>query len=105
MCKLINKLLLCVFSIQCELPLDAVDRITLSKYQKRVILQASMEEITQNNSEVNISQTTEKNAYHTETNLYPTIRTVLLSLCVILTISLVLFLIYQNGKSLYANGI
>ena len=48
----------------------------------------------------------EQEITHTEeVNIYPTLRTTLLVLCVLFAIGLVLFLIYQNGKSIYANGL
>lgn len=40
-----------------------------------------------------------------ETNLYPIFRYIFLIACAILTLALVLFLIYLNGKSLYDHGI
>ncbi len=59
--------------------------------------------------EINITETTEenksRNSYHTDTNVYPAIRTIILSVCVLIALSVVIFLIYQNGKSIYANGI
>jgi hypothetical protein len=42
---------------------------------------------------------------HEEINLYPTLRTLFLVACVIITIAVALFLIYQNGKSIYETGI
>ena len=47
----------------------------------------------------------EKNAYHVETNIYPALRRTFLIVCVLLTILIALFLIYQNGKSIYESGI
>lgn len=37
--------------------------------------------------------------------LRPMIRHLLLTLCILLTISIILFLIYQNGKSIYDKGL
>jgi hypothetical protein len=49
---------------------------------------------------------TQKNTYSsTETNVYPTFRTILLGLSILLAVCLVIFLIYQNGRSIYANGL
>jgi Na+/H+ antiporter NhaC len=44
---------------------------------------------------------TEKN----EVNIYPTIRHLVLIICALLTIAIILFLFYQNGKSIYDNGL
>ncbi|MDB5259828.1 MAG: hypothetical protein JWN37_59 [Candidatus Nomurabacteria bacterium] len=38
-------------------------------------------------------------------NLYPALRRGFLIFCIIAAIFIILFLIYQNGKSIYANGI
>ena len=38
-------------------------------------------------------------------NVYPMIRHLFLTLCILLTISIILFLIYQNGKSIYDKGL
>ncbi len=38
-------------------------------------------------------------------NIYPIIRHLFLIVCILLTISIILFLIYQNGKSIYVKGI
>lgn len=38
-------------------------------------------------------------------NLYPLIRHMFLIVCILLTITIILFLIYQNGKSLYDKGL
>lgn len=38
-------------------------------------------------------------------SFYPKVRTFFLILCVLIIISLALYLIYQNGKSIYENGI
>lgn len=40
-----------------------------------------------------------------ETNIYPVIRTAFLVICVVLVACVTLFLIYQNGKSIYETGI
>ncbi len=40
-----------------------------------------------------------------EVNAYPIIRHAFLILCVVLIISIILFLFYQNGKSIYDNGL
>ncbi|MCF7843556.1 hypothetical protein K9M47_01515 [Candidatus Gracilibacteria bacterium] len=38
-------------------------------------------------------------------NIYPTIRHLFLILCILLTAAIIIFLIYQNGKSIYDQGI
>ncbi len=42
---------------------------------------------------------------HEKRNIYPLVRHILLVACVLLTVCLVIFLIHQNGKSIYDNGI
>lgn len=60
-----------------------------------------------NNQQVNIDvlETAMSQEDTNETNLYPVIRHVFLTLCILLTVSIILFLIYQNGKSIYDKGI
>lgn len=43
--------------------------------------------------------------FHKKINLYPSLRHILLVILVILGFTLVLFLMHQNGKSIYENGI
>lgn len=38
-------------------------------------------------------------------NVYPIVRHLFLTLCILLAIAIILFLIYQNGKSIYVKGI
>lgn len=38
-------------------------------------------------------------------NIYPIFRHVFLTLCILLAMSIILFLIYQNGKSIYDKGL
>ena len=40
-----------------------------------------------------------------EVNVYPLMRNILLVVSVLFAISIILLLIYQNGKSIYENGI
>lgn len=40
-----------------------------------------------------------------EINAYPIIRHLLLIICVLLVVAIILFLFYQNGKSIYDNGL
>lgn len=42
--------------------------------------------------------------HHTK-NLYPTVRHTILVIVVIFFVALILFLMHQNGKSIYDNGI
>jgi hypothetical protein len=58
-----------------------------------------------NIQETEENTSTELNKPDKDINLYPTIRTVTIAVLVIVFIFLVLFLIYQNGKSIYVNGI
>jgi uncharacterized protein HemX len=44
-------------------------------------------------------------SFHTKKNLYPFVRHILLTILVILGVTLTLFLMQQNGKSIYENGI
>lgn len=41
----------------------------------------------------------------TEVNIYPIIRHLFLFLCVLIAVSIILFLMYQNGKSIYDKGL
>ena len=50
-------------------------------------------------------ETTTNSTDSSEVNIYPIIRHIFLTLCILLTISIILFLIYQNGKSIYDKGI
>lgn len=38
-------------------------------------------------------------------NIYPAVRHLFLTLCIILALLIILFLVYQNGKSIYDKGI
>lgn len=38
-------------------------------------------------------------------NLYPIVRHLFLTLCILLALSIIVFLLYQNGKSIYDKGI
>lgn len=58
-------------------------------------LQENITQITENIEEENSNTV----------NLYPIIRHIFLTLCILLSISIILFLIYQNGKSIYAKGL
>jgi lipopolysaccharide/colanic/teichoic acid biosynthesis glycosyltransferase len=51
------------------------------------------------------SETVTIPASHLKKNLYPAIRHVLLIVFVLLTIVTILFLMHQNGKSIYEHGI
>ncbi len=42
--------------------------------------------------------------YHTK-NLYPAVRHIIIILIVIFCVALIIFLMHQNGKSIYDNGI
>lgn len=42
---------------------------------------------------------------NTTINVYPLIRHLFLTMCILLTVAIILFLIYQNGKSIYDKGI
>lgn len=55
--------------------------------------------------EENIPKNLSPNDYNTEINIYPTLRRFLIILCIVLAIAILFFLIYENGKSIYANGL
>lgn len=38
-------------------------------------------------------------------NIYPIVRHIFLTLCILLAVSIILFLIYQNGRIIYDKGI
>lgn len=40
-----------------------------------------------------------------EVNLYPMFRHLFLTICILCTIVIIAFLIYQNGRNIYDNGI
>lgn len=42
---------------------------------------------------------------HLKRNIYPSARHILLIITVLFTICIILFLIHQNGKSIYDNGL
>jgi hypothetical protein len=42
---------------------------------------------------------------HHKKNIYPTVRHMILVVAVLLTICIIAFLIHQNGKSIYDNGL
>lgn len=46
----------------------------------------------------------ETNPHHVK-NIYPTMRHFILTILILLGIFVILFLIHQNGKSIYENGI
>ena len=42
---------------------------------------------------------------NTAINVYPLVRHLFLTMCILLTVTIILFLVYQNGKSIYDKGI
>ena len=42
---------------------------------------------------------------HIKKNAYPAVRHILIVTCVLFALSLIIFLIHQNGKSIYDNGL
>jgi hypothetical protein len=46
-----------------------------------------------------------KSKLYVEKNLYPSIRHLFLVISLLLAISVIVFLVYQNGKSIYDHGI
>lgn len=51
---------------------------------------------------------TEEEAYHNrhhKKNLYPAVRHILLIIFVLCTLTFIFFLVHQNGKSIYDNGL
>lgn len=47
----------------------------------------------------------QKQDENTVVNIYPIIRHIFLTICILLTVIIILFLVYQNGKSIYDKGI
>jgi hypothetical protein len=43
--------------------------------------------------------------FHSKKNLYPYIRHILLASAILCAFAVIIFLMYQNGKSIYDNGI
>lgn len=64
-----------------------------------------LEKNQQENTQIQEKNIVEENEYKGEINLYPILRTIFIILCIILVVGLVAFLIYQNGKSIYDNGL
>lgn len=64
-------------------------------------------EISSNNQQPNVvtSEMVDIQDDNAEINLYPVVRHIFLTICILLAISIILFLIYQNGKSIYDKGI
>jgi hypothetical protein len=60
-----------------------------------------IEQAPQENTAVPVESINDENAI----NIYPIIRHMFLIVCVLLTVSIILFLLYQNGRSLYDKGI
>ena len=42
---------------------------------------------------------------HHKKNLYPVVRHIFLIVCILASLAIIVFLLYQNGKSIYDNGI
>ncbi len=53
----------------------------------------------------NSEQTGVSDTKTTKKNVYPFVRRILIISLVLFTLSVLIFLIYQNGESLYENGI
>ncbi len=103
-----------------------MDRNQLKTIRKECILLVFMEptspqnQITKSNflekslpkEDVSVSQegipgmgTYETSPVHHTKNLYPIVRHVLLVICILFSITLILLLMHQNGKSIYDNGL
>lgn len=52
-----------------------------------------------------ITPVTQEGELRHKKNLYPYVRHLLLAIAVLLALTLIFFLIYQNGKSIYDNGL
>lgn len=59
----------------------------------------------QNQKQTSVSSFNTPVPVHHKKNIYPIVRHAILIACVLLTFFLVVFLIHQNGKSIYENGI
>lgn len=57
------------------------------------------------NKEIINQAVTENNELHQKKNIYPLVRHIFIIAVTLATISIVIFLIYQNGKSIYDNGL
>lgn len=66
-----------------------------------------MEQITQPSQiyEASTQPTSEKNTFHQKRNIYPLVRHVFIIAVALATVSIVIFLIYQNGQSIYDKGL
>ena len=64
-----------------------------------------MDTSTEPNKILSNNENTNANAYYEEKNVYPLLRKIFLMLCAIIAVAVLLFLIYQNGKSIYVNGL
>lgn len=53
----------------------------------------------------NASELAIKQEESTAINIYPIVRHLFLTICILLAIAIILFLMYQNGKSIYDKGI
>ncbi len=62
------------------------------------------EDLNQNNTLSQIKNG-EENPYYEEKNIYPYLRKSILVICVLIAVGVLIFLIYQNGKSIYVNGL
>ncbi len=47
----------------------------------------------------------EDHSHHHKKNLYPAVRHILLIIFVLCTLTFIFFLVHQNGKSIYDNGL
>ena len=101
--------------------LSSVDKTLLKHLQKEGILYGIMEsslpintittisgvtqEKNQQNQQMSVQQTQDLPVAIHKKNIYPSVRHTLLIACVLLTFCIIIFLIHQNGKSIYENGI
>lgn len=63
------------------------------------------EVMTKDTSNTSQKENTSNVTIHHTKNLYPVVRHILLVICVLFSITLILLLMHQNGKSIYDNGI
>mgnify|MGYP003405193083 FL=1 len=64
-----------------------------------------MEQVTPLSQNVAQASENELGEKHHTKNIYPAVRHALLIACILCALFIIIFLMYQNGKSIYDNGI
>lgn len=81
--------------------LDTVDKSNKKSTEKKLYYKQRMEPQQPTNTEEQPVEAPKGK----ELNMYPIMRHLFLVFCVLLTATIVFILIYQNGKSIYENGL